>query len=406
MKVAVIGDMHLGYSSNTERAKDSFRQAEEAVDKALKENADIILVTGDIFDDRVPNQEVLGKAMNIFRKTLSKKSDVKLNSLEGKNKKEVPELVLKGTPVISLNGNHDRRGKGYTNPVQLLEDAGLLIHLHTASAVFEKNGEKIAVHGMSNVPEKYARTVLEKWGPKPVENAYNILMLHQNIGQYVYSEDEHSVINLEDLPEGFDLIIDGHVHWSDRMELKGNNFLLAGSTVSTQIRKIESQKPKRIWIIENGNITSKKLSTARKQHYKEVKFKDLKPDEVKEKIENTIKGIETEERKPLVRIVLEGTLKKGFETSDLTVGSLERKYSDKFILRIGRQKLLSYGSVSKKELLKKMRKKQIPVEELGLETLKKHLEDLNYKETNKVDNLLKMFIEKDADEVYKNLTNE
>ncbi|MFO7872781.1 MAG: DNA repair exonuclease [Candidatus Undinarchaeales archaeon] len=406
MRVAVIGDMHLGYSSNTERSEDSFRQAEEAVDKALEEDADLILVTGDIFDDRVPSQEVLGRAMNIFRKTLSKKSEVKLNSLEGKNRKEISELVLKGTPVISLNGNHDRRGKEYTNPVQLLEDAGLLIHLHTASAVFEKNGEKTAVHGMSNVPEKYARTVLEKWNPKPVENAYNILMLHQNIGQYVYSEDEHAVINLEDLPKGFDLIIDGHVHWSDQMELRGDKFLLAGSTVSTQIRKIESKKPKRIWLIENENIRSKKLETARKQHYKEIKFKDLKPDEVKEKIENVLKGLSPEERKPLVRIVLKGTLEKGFETSDLTVGNLEKKYSDKVILRIGRQKLLSYGSVSKKELLKKMRKKQMPVEELGLETLKKHLKDLNYKETDKTEKLLKMFIEKDADEVYKNLTNE
>lgn len=405
MKVAIIGDMHLGYSSNTERAKDSFRQAEEAMDLALNENADLILVTGDIFDDRVPSQEVLGRAMKLFLKALTKKSGVKLEQVKNKEEKEVPALIFNGTPVIAVNGNHDRRGKGYVNPVQLLENAGLLMHLHTSSAVIKKSEEKVAVHGMSYVPEKYSKNVLKKWGPEPIENAYNILLMHQNIGQYVYSEDEQSIINLEDLPSGFDLIVNGHVHWSDQTEVRGTKVLLTGSTISTQIRKIESELEKGIWLLENGNIKFRKLESARDEHYIKIKFEDLEPEEIKEKINEKLSNLEGREEKPLVRVVLDGTLKKGYELSDITFRSIEEKYSDKFILKFGKGKILSYGSTGKKELLKKMKKKQMPIEEMGLETLKSQLKDLNYKETDKTEELLKMLTNKDAEEVYKKLKN-
>ncbi len=405
MKIAVIGDLHLGFSYNTERRDDSFRQAEEAINLALSENVDIIIMTGDIFDSRVPSQEVLGRAMRLFLRPLTKPSNVRLVDLINKSKSELSGTVFNGTPIVAINGNHDRRGRGFTNPVQLLENAGLLIRLHTSTIVFEKNNEKVAIHGMSYVPEQYARNVLKTWDPRPVVGAYNILLLHQNIGHYVYSEDDFSILNFEDMPNGFDLIIDGHIHWSDETSIGKTKFILAGSTVSTQLRKIESERPKGIWLIENGNLIFKKLSTARKIYYKDLKFNDLDPLGVHNLIVSELEQIPAETPKPLVRVVLDGTLKKGYETSDLSLSSIETTFSNKFILKIGKGKVISYGFPSKAELFEKFKRQPISIADAGLQILRKHLKDLNYKHINSTEEILNNLINGDIDFVYNYLKN-
>ena len=132
MKVAIIGDMHLGAFPADERREDSFVQAREAIELALRENADLILLAGDIFDTRIPTQDILAKAMEIFYLPKKKypvfKQEAEIESLNGKSEKEIPRSALYGIPVVAIHGNHDRRGKGLTNPVELLEKAGLLIH--------------------------------------------------------------------------------------------------------------------------------------------------------------------------------------------------------------------------------------------------------------------------------------
>src|SRR3989338_3002883 len=121
----------------------------------------------------------------------------------------------------------------------------------------------MAVHGMSFVPEKFAKEVLEKFNPTPIKGAENIFVFHQSIGQYLYSDEEHPTLMLEDMPRGFDLVVDGHIHWSDTHNKDGLNFLLAGSTVSTQMRKIEGERPKAVHIFENGKLKSIPLKTQR-----------------------------------------------------------------------------------------------------------------------------------------------
>ena len=100
---------------------------------------------------------------------------------------------------------------------------------------------------MTGVPEKYAKDyLLEKFNPKAISGYYNILMIHQSIVEYLPFEDEMiATISLSDLPSDFDLIVNGHLHWSSIVDLpQGSKFLLPGSTVTTQIKKkkLKSQK--------------------------------------------------------------------------------------------------------------------------------------------------------------------
>ena len=118
MKIAVIGDTHLGYSRFYE---DSFSQARAAFKDADKKS-DIILFLGDLYDSRVPTLQVLGEAISLFRSI--------------------------STKVYAIHGNHERRSRGTLNPVELLEKAGLLTHLHLKGETFEKNKEEIFIAGL------------------------------------------------------------------------------------------------------------------------------------------------------------------------------------------------------------------------------------------------------------------
>lgn len=61
MKIAILSDFHLGYARFYQ---DSFVQAERALDAAS--GADLILLAGDIFDARMPKQEVFARAFDLF----------------------------------------------------------------------------------------------------------------------------------------------------------------------------------------------------------------------------------------------------------------------------------------------------------------------------------------------------
>lgn len=414
MKIAIIGDMHLGAFPADERREDSFVQANEAIELVLKEDADLILLAGDVFDTRIPTQDTLAKAMQIFLKaTEAKNKGVKIEKLSGKNEKGIPKTALNGVPIIAIHGNHDRRGKGLINPVELLEKAGLLVHLNIATIALSINGEKIAVHGMSYVPEKYAAEVLQKFNPTPIKGASNIFIFHQSIGQYLYSDEEHPTLMLEDLPRGFDLVVDGHIHWSDIYNKDGLKFLLTGSTISTQMRKIEAERPKVIHIFETGDqvsgvghqLHSKKLESQRELFYETLNFNEIEPDLLRKKISEKLSEIgaklKAQSAKPLVRIVLKGTIKHGFEAAELNLHKIEEEFRDKFVLHIGREKLFSRESEGTREILEELLKKQVSIEERGLQLLQKNLAENEFKDFRDIEEFLNILINGDYDEAHK-----
>ena len=108
MRIGIVADNHLGYPRFEE---DSFVQAERAMHGAA-EKCDVIINAGDIFDTRIPKLETLQRGMELFRK-------IKV-------------------PVFAIYGNHERRTKEMTNPVQLLLTANLVKYLHGTSEVFEE----------------------------------------------------------------------------------------------------------------------------------------------------------------------------------------------------------------------------------------------------------------------------
>ena len=332
MKIAVIGDTHLGYPRFY---SDSFTQARAAF-KDADQKADLILFLGDLYDSRVPSLQVLGEAVSLFRE-------------------------LK-TPVYAIHGNHERRSRGALNPVELLQKAGLLTHLHMDSAIFEKDGEKVFLAGMGNVPDDLALRALEKLREKvtPLSDVFSILLIHQSFKEFVYGENLSSIHDLE--PLNYSLYLNGHIH-AHKTGMEGK-FLVPGSTVLTQLTK-EETKPKG-YILYDTNSKSHEFVEipSRKFIFEEIEFENTSPKDAQERINEKLRELRAPET--IIKLRIKGTLAQGFKTSDLTLPSGEGVFIDN---RLNERHL-------KKEIekLREMRENKLSLRDLSEQRLRERLE--------------------------------
>lgn len=402
MKIAILSDFHFGYAYNTELEDDSFENADEAVSKAL--DSDLILIAGDIFDSRLPKTSVWARAIKILVKPLLKESTgVKLVSCS-KDLKEISKRTLSHLPVVAIHGTHERRGGGEINVIQALENAGILIHLHEDTIIFEKDGLRVAIHGMSGVPERYAKGVLYKWNPKPMENCFNILVLHQSIEPYVYSPLEPPSLNLSNLPKGFDLIVDGHVHIANQEKIGNSVMLFPGSTIVTQLEPNEALAEKgffEIKVNESLKIEFKGLEKNRKFFYEELKLANTS---TREQIDKRIKSFLAKGfvKPPLIKLKLIG---KETEVFDQELRDIERKYSGQAIISFAKE--LESPEIAKKiEFLRSLREQKFSVEEIGLQILKRNLEKLEFGSAFDYDNVFKLLSDGEVERVFNILIGE
>ncbi|MFB6191266.1 MAG: exonuclease SbcCD subunit D [Candidatus Nanohaloarchaea archaeon] len=301
MKVSIISDTHFGYKWGEERGEDAFRNAEEAFERSL--DADLIILPGDIFDRKIPKQEVLDRAADVLSVAMEGERTVEADKNLG--------MHGDGIPVVTIHGTHERRPSSYTNPIELMSNMGHLYHLHNEKVEFEKDGEKVAVHGMSGVPEEYAKDVMRNFSPEPVDGAFNILVLHQSIEGFVYTPEEEDYLALEDIPEGFDLVVDGHIHWYNIERFEDGDerpLVLPGSTVTTQMRKVEAEKDKGFLRLdtEKEELEFVSLEEPREVHYIELEVSGEPWSEIKEKAREELQEIVETGEKPLVNLKITG----------------------------------------------------------------------------------------------------
>jgi DNA repair exonuclease SbcCD nuclease subunit len=319
MKIGIITDTHLGYAWGTPRQEDSFIQAEEGIKKLLDAGVDVIIHAGDIFDSPIPRPEVMAKAIDIFSECNSHKSSVQITSYFGE---EAPKNKSKGIPIIAIHGNHERRPKGMTNALQLLEKAGILIYLHGSG--LSLNNE-VGIFGMGYVPERYALSAFQKWDLKSDLNK-NILLLHQAISEIFSAPGDPSTITMSDLPKNF-MTICGHIHWS--VEKPG--LILPGSTIRTQMGENEPNE-KKVFILDTNNRNLDKiiLKTPRPFFHEKVDVSGKTPDQILNECELLAMKLEQDQR-AIMRIKLIGKLEEGFEPRDLRLDALRRKFQLLFI---------------------------------------------------------------------------
>lgn len=336
MKIGIVADNHLGYPRFEE---DSYIQAERALLGAA-EKCDLIINAGDIFDTRVPKLETLQKGMELF----------------GKIK----------VPVFAIYGNHERRTKEMTNPVQLLLTANLVKYLHGKGEVFEKDGEKIQVFGVGNIPDRYAKTAVESALKKfsPEEGAFKILVIHQTISDILKTEEEELSLDfLENLP--FDLIINGHIH--KRMEKLDGKVLMPGSTVITQLKKDETE-PKGYYIYDTKAKKAEFFTIeCRKFFHEEMNFENASEDEIRKKVRARIEELHGKNADAVILIKVKGTLREGLLSSDIAL----EEHDNIYIVN----ELNALDIKSKLDKIRKFRDEKLSIKEIAVAELEKRLGD-------------------------------
>ncbi|MBT7241086.1 MAG: hypothetical protein HN878_01205 [Candidatus Diapherotrites archaeon] len=394
MLLGIFSDTHLGFGSD-ERYVEAFDRFDEIIDFFKEKGVDYILHAGDLFDHAIPTQEVWHKTMECFNKNNSKLTLLSKTYLDQKI-----DVTIKGIPIIAIHGTHEFRGKDFSNALAVLEEANCLLHLHAGNVKLTKGDEEIYIHGMGGVPEKHAKLVLEKYSPKPVVGKTNLLLLHQSFKEFLPFDDESiASLSLGDLPEGFDLIIDGHLHWMDEQDANGKRFLLTGSTIFTQMKKLESKKGKGCFLFDTK---TKKLDffpfkNQRKLFYEKLKFKDAQPEEVINLVNEKLEEILSSEFeiKPLIRFKLTGTLAKGFSKKDIKLEIPK----EKAIFSISKD---FESALFKKQIdnLKELQKEKKGVIEMGIDILEKNVEEAKLKvDTRRLFDLLSASEMEKAEEV-------
>lgn len=296
MRVGFTSDFHLGFASGKRKGED-FKQAKEAVKKLLERDVDLIVVLGDIFDSSVPKPEALRDAALIFSMCKKKTSEIEIMGVG----RDTPEVD--GIPVIAIHGNHERRIKGETNPVKLLEYMNLVIYLHNNGI----KAEDLYFFGVGAVPESLAVKIFRKIEAKPFSKP-SFFLFHQNLYPYVPAKDS---LKFNDLPAGFDYYVNGHIH-APKLE---KNLLIVGSTIVTQLKEGENRKYVWIW---DGKFEPIEIKT-RPFLILRIDAMGRSPSEVLDEIERVVENAANKyEEEPIIKVVVEGKLAKGFRASDLS----------------------------------------------------------------------------------------
>jgi len=388
MKLAIFSDTHLGFGKGSERENESFENMQKAIAISINEKTEAIIMVGDLFDESIPNQEVWEKAFQSMKEI--KKNKNQLDEIKKENRKGETKIVnTKYFPAISIHGTHEYRGKDYTNALKVLEEAGFIIYLHAEKIKLKKENEEIVIQGMGGIPEKKALDALRVYKPQPEKEKYNILLLHQSFKEYLPFDDEMTAtLSLEDLPKEFDLIINGHLHWNNYEEYdetKKENFLLCGSTITTQMKNLESKKEKGVFILDTKTkkMEFKKIEGQRSLYYQKKKYEMGKPEQIqketKEFIENCLKKEKDKENttKPMIRVKIVGTLEKGLGNSDVDLEKIKKEYETKAILSISKN-LTSEGFRKKIKELKEAQENKKSVSAMGFDILEKKLEETSF----------------------------
>ncbi|WP_252247153.1 metallophosphoesterase [Clostridium sp. ZBS4] len=166
IKIAQISDIHLGEYYTIDKL-------EKLVNKVNSQNADIIVFTGDLFDN-VSKFEDTSKVAPILKK---------LNAKIGK---------------YAIYGNHDYGGGAKNIYKNVMEDSGFKILVNDQANVKLDSGKTISILGLDDA--LLGNPDVEKTARNIKENNYNLLLLHE-----------------PDLSDKFvsyniDLILAGHSH--------------------------------------------------------------------------------------------------------------------------------------------------------------------------------------------------
>ena len=376
MRFAHIADVHLGRRQYGlwERGLDYSNAFTHAVDTILKRNVAFVLVSGDLFDSRLPPAFAVRKAFT-----------------------ELMRLREARIPVYAIRGNHDAveamRGGNYLN---LLADAGLIQYLETPDQCFRDlivEGERVRILGFGCSPEAFVKTQVEAVKAKVDPKAdYNLLMMHQTFDRVEAREQSYPVYTSQFYEEPFKHICYyalGHIH-EHALKHPELPAYYPGSLESWDLQDAETleytgetggvnrspQRAKGILIVEvegsRMRVESITLPCRRVFHLV-FRYVEVDPGKATEDILGFLNAYNVEDS--IVNVTVYGCVIPGTRRSELMVGKVRRVLSKPLKVRVNNN--LTYPGLRVEEGLRA----QVSVESALLTYFSERLKDVKEAES-------------------------
>jgi DNA repair exonuclease SbcCD nuclease subunit len=240
MKVAAIGDAHLGRSylpytvepGVNQREWDFERSFEAAVDLALAQEPDLVVWLGDVFDHPAPHY----RSFRVAQRALAR-------------------IRGQGVPAVVISGNHDTpRLPGRGSPYSALADTFPEVHFAHRYGYerFEipSGRDRLVVHAVPQMLSVEATLeALEQASANRSGQHTNLLLTHPRIKQV---EPRHADINEIEIDLGAlqsDLVLLGHYHFHAEV---GEHIWYAGSTDTFSFAD-DPDKPKGVLVLDTAD---------------------------------------------------------------------------------------------------------------------------------------------------------
>jgi DNA repair exonuclease SbcCD nuclease subunit len=284
MRIAVIGDVHLGCSDYTEkRISDYANKFVEAIDLALKNEVQMIALLGDIFDS------------SAYRRSVDAFASV-LHEI-------APALVrskLRQVPIVCILGNHEFGRGREGGEVRILADLEF-VHLLNDSSIDVKGVRFCGISWKNDIAQ--FESELQKLS-KYSESSF--LLIHQFVSGGHSIPDRIAELDYKRL-QGWKKVFVGHHHVHESFD----NICIPGSLEihnALEIRK-GIEKGFVIYETESGNEEFVKLKPSRPIKYAEIEVSNLAALEAQHRIRNWV--AENAEPHALLIARLSGKLRAG-----------------------------------------------------------------------------------------------
>lgn len=227
MRIAHLSDTHLGFSAYSkldpaegvnQREMDVYRAFEQAVDKILELKPDLVVHSGDLFDQVRPQN----RAIDFALRQLLRLSEAQIET-------------------IVISGNHSTPRLRETGSIfRIFEHLAHVHPLHEPGAKSVVLGDATVV-AIPHSANPTLSSTLEKIEPSR-STKHNILVLHAGVtGPQTYKMDEFNeqTVPLDALADKWDYVALGHYHEHRRL---GDGIYYSGSTERLGFGEVAQKK--------------------------------------------------------------------------------------------------------------------------------------------------------------------
>lgn len=196
-----LADTHLGYRQYglDERFRDWGNATKQAIDYAVRNDVDMVIHSGDLFNSNKIDQDALVQAFQIL-------SSLKENDI----------------PFLVTEGNHDRRrGRQKNTTMDVLERLGYCKFLTPSGKDISKSIFKVGGYNVVGLgyPGMYLKNWIGDYVEQLPEDGRNIAMLHAGVEGYIEGMASHiTPERLEELRERTVYLALGHYHDSFKLD--------------------------------------------------------------------------------------------------------------------------------------------------------------------------------------------